>query len=318
MSAQRESGGIDVESDLGLECVERRELLFRPELLDELHLDLGAVEVAAEVEEVDFEAGNGTAGVDGGAEAEVEDGEVIGVAEPDAGGVDAVGREFEVGDVDVGSREAQGATKLAAVRDGAGQGVWAAEELGDVGEVALAEGGSDAGGGDAFVADVDGGGLVGDKVEFASEIAQEGDVAGAAVAELEPVADGYRAQAAEAGRELADEAIAVDLGQFPGEVDGKDGVDAEGAEGAETLGYRLEQAWGAVGEDDGERVGIEGHDHRTRAKGPGVKDGMTDDVLVTQMNAIEHPQREAYACAGASEIGWITEETHAAGATRTA
>jgi hypothetical protein len=318
MSAQREARGIDVEADLGLKGVDGRELLFRPELLDELHFDLRTIEVAAEVEEMDFEAGNGTAGVDGGTEAEVEDGEVIGVTETDAGCVDAVGRKFEVGDVDVGGREAEGATELAAVGDGAGEGIGAAEEFGDVAEVAFAEGGSDAGRRDAFVADVDGGGLVGDKVDFAAEFAEQGDVAGAAVAELESVADGDRAQAAEAGGELADEALAIDLGQFPREVDGEDGVDAEGAEGPEALGYRLEQARGPVGEDDGERVRIEGHDHRACTEGSGVENGVADDVLVTQVNAVEHPQREADACTGAAEFGWITEETHAAGATRTA
>jgi hypothetical protein len=318
MSAQREAGGIDVEADLGLKGVERRELLFRPELLDELHLDFGAVQVAAEVEEMDFEAGNGTAGVDGGAEAEVEDGEVIRVTETDAGRVDAVGRKFEVGEVDVGGREPEGATELPAVGDGPGEGIGAAKEFGDIGQIAVAEGCADAGRRDAFVADVDGGGLVGDEAEFASEFAQEGDVAGPTVAELEAAADGDRAQAAEAGSELADEAVAIDLGQFPGEVDREDGIDAEGAEGPEALGERLQQARGAVGEDDGERVRIEGHDHRTRAEGAGVEDGVSDDVLVTQVNAVEHPQREANACAGAAEFGWITEETHAAGATRTA
>lgn len=318
MSAQRETGGIDVESDLGLQGVEGRELLFGAQLLDELHLDFRAVQVTAEVEEMDFEPGNGPAGVDGGAQAEVEDGEVIGVAEPDAGRVDAVGREFEVGDVDVGRREAEGATELPTVGDGAGEGVGAAEEFSDVCEIAFAEGGADAGGRDPFVADVDGSGLVGDEAELTAEFAQEGDVAGAAVAELESVADGDRAQAAEAGSELADEAVAIDLGQFPGETDGKDGVDTEGAEGAEALGYRLEQARGAVGKDDGERVWIESHDDRAGAEGAGVEDGVADDVLVTQVNAVEHPQREANACAGAAEFGWITEETHAAGATRTA
>ena len=318
MSAQHLPGGIDVAADLGLKGVERRELLFRAELLDELHLDLGAVKVAGEINEMHFEAGNADAILDGGAEAEVEDGEAIRIAESHAGGVDPVGREFEVGDVDVRGREPERATELPAVGDCAGEGVGAPEEFGDIAESAFAEGGTDAGGRDTIVADVDGGGLVGDEVEFAAEFPKQGDVAGTAVAELEAAADGDRAKAPEARSELADETVAVDLGHLAGEVDREDGVDAERTEGPEALGERLEQSRGPLGQDDGEWVRIKGHDDRLGAEGAGIEDGVTDDVLVTQVDAIEHPERETNPAGRMAEIRWVTEEAHAGTATRTA
>lgn len=318
MSAQHLPGGIDVAADLGLESVEGGEFLFRAELLDELHLDLGTVEVAVEIEEMHFEAGNADTVLEGGAEAEVEDGQRVGVPETDAGGVDPVGREFEVGDVDVGGGKAEGAPELAAVDDGTGEGVGASEEFGDVAESALAEGGADAGGRDAIVADVDGGGLVGDEVEFAAEFPEQGDVAGTTVTELEAAADGDRPEAPEARGELSDETVAIDLSHFAGEVDRENGIDAERTEGPEALGKRLEQAGSALGQDDGERVRIKGHDDRFGAEGAGVEDGVTDDMLVTQVDAIEHPEREANPAGRMAEIRWVTEEAHAGTATRTA
>jgi hypothetical protein len=45
---------------------------------------------------------------------------------------------------------------------------------------------------------------------------------------------------------------------------------------------------------------------------------VTDDMLVTQVDAIEHPERETNPAGRMAEIRWVTEEAHAGTATRTA
>lgn len=301
--------------NLGPQGVDGVEALFGSDETDKFDLDFPAVEVGGMVEEMDFEERAGMGGIDGGPETEVEDGGVggegVGWIDADAGGIDTQRGEFESGDGDVGGGEAELPAELPARDDFAGDGVGATEEFGYGSEPAFAEIGPDAGAGDAFGSDVDGGDGVGGEAEFVSEGFQQGDIAGTLVPEMESLADGDAAEPAEVAGERADEMLSGNAAQFSGEGNDQGGIDAEGGQGAEALGDGLKQAWCAVRGDDMERMGVEGGDDGPGVEGACVEEGLSDHMLVAEVDAIEHAEGHANAGGRTTEVLGMGEGAHA-------
>jgi hypothetical protein len=59
------------------------------------------------------------------------------------------------------------------------------------------------------------------------------------------------------------------------------------------------------------RVGVEGGDDGAGVESAGVEDGLTDDVLMAEMDAIEHAEGEANASGWSTEIRGMGEGAHA-------
>jgi hypothetical protein len=151
---------------------------------------------------------------------------------------------------------------------------------------------------------------MGHETQITSQGAEQGNVAGTLVPEVKTLPDGDAADAAEAGGQVAYEGGTVDRSQFRRERDGQGGVDSQGAKGAESLGQGLEETRGALGKNNAEWVRMEGDDDGPGTQRPGVENGLTDDVLVSQMDAIEHAQGDADTPEGTTEISGIAEGAH--------
>src|SRR5690606_23549454 len=151
---------------------------------DELDADAVPVQVAVEVEQVRLQQrlhpADGRAGTKAGNRGP------RGVAHAvHAGGVDARQRRHLAAETQVGGRIAEGAAKLAAAHHAPGDGVRRAQQAGRGVEVALDQGGADAGAGNALAVQHHRLDLVGAETVLGALAAQGPKVAAAAVAEAE-------------------------------------------------------------------------------------------------------------------------------------
>jgi hypothetical protein len=58
-------------------------------------------------------------------------------------------------------------------------------------------------------------------------------------------------------------------------------------EGSDALSQRLQESGGFIGSDNGQGVRIEGGHHGRRAAGPGVDLGLSDHVLMSEVDTIK-------------------------------
>jgi hypothetical protein len=306
-SGENGAGGGDVEGDLFLEGVEGGEGLFGADFLDKNDFEFPAVKVALEVEKVEFQVELGFGVLAGGAETEVENGAVEIAAGQDMGGVNAVGREDEIGDVEIGRGEAEFASELIAGDDGAGKGVGASEHLTGEMEPALLDGSADAGAADDFAVERDRGEAVNDKLEFGSEFLEEGDVPGAFVPEGKAAADTNAMDVREVTGEVADEVVGLNPAERKVEMKKQDGIDPEGINDAKFLREGIDEGRRAMGSDDFGGVPVEGDDDGAAVVLSGVGYGLADDLLVAEMDAIEHTDGEGNAARFRGKFSWVAD-----------
>ena len=73
----------------------------------------------------------------------------------------------------------------------------------------------------------------------------------------------------------------------------ENGVGSLRLEGSDTLGQRLQESGGFIGSDNSQGMGIEGGHHGRRAAGPGVDLGLSDHVLMSEVDTVEETQGQA-------------------------
>ena len=286
---------------------------FVAEFFDEGEFQFGAVEVAGVIEEVGFDVDLRRGLGAGGAEADVEGGEVGGLAGVGEDGIDAVGGEDEAAGVEVGGGKSKLAADLVAGNDGAGEGVGAAEHLAGGIEVPGADGFPDAGAADGLAVEGDGGEVVNGEMEFGSQTVEERDVAPALMSkgELRPHADAV--DVAAVADEGADEVLGGLFAEGAVEVEEEGGVQAEGFDGAEFLGQGVEERRDASGGDDGGGMGVEGDDDGERAVLAGVHQGLPEDLLVAEVDAIKRANGDADAARRGGKFAGAVEKFHPRG-----
>ena len=311
MLTEHAAGLGGVEGDLGFEGFQRVQLHFVPEALDETDFDAFAVEVSRVVEEVDFELAFSAAIVlDGGAEAEVGD---AFEGFPGDGGLDRI--DADRGELlgferEIGGRKAQLSGKLAALDNGAVDGVVPAKEAGGGREVAALHREAHSGAANGFVRDDDGGEAVDLEAEGLPQSGEGVHVAASVFAEGPVVADGDAAQRTGGGGEGADELVRREGGEGAIKRDDEQMGDAELAEDEAFVQCGGQQSRRGSRAQELHRVGIEGGDDNGSAIGSGRSLGAADDFLVTGMYAIEEPNREMHRSGQGGEIGDGVEGFH--------
>jgi hypothetical protein len=96
------------------------------------------------------------------------------------------------------------------------------------------------------------------EAEEVAHLAKELEVAAASATEAPLVADANLAKGPAGGVQLVDEVLRRGVGEFHGERDDENGLDAEGADEAELVGGGGKEAGGRGGAKDFGRVGVEG------------------------------------------------------------
>ena len=315
------AGGGDVGGNLAFEGGDVGELLFTPEFLAEDDFQLLPVDVAAEIEEVDFENALVAAVGKRGASAEVDDaGHGFSAGHDYAGEVDAVGREgfpaaggvnvLGVGPaqsgVNVGGGVAELVADAVAFDDGAANGEGAAEHDGGAVEVAVENVLADGGGADHFSGRGADGFDFGDGEAVAGgELFEEDGVAGAVVAKVEPGADAD----VPAEGDLGDELFRSDGGEGVVKMDEDAGVKAELFDEGEFVGGGGEQGRRLVGTQDAERVGVECQRDGESVGGAGGA-GLVEDALVAEVDAVKDADGEGDRAVGGGEFGECAEDFH--------
>lgn len=263
----------DVGADLGLERLDVGELLFATEFLDEGDFDVLTVEVAGEIEEVDFDEAAGRGVLEGGTKADVDDGNAL----SDAGGIDTIGREDFVVEVQVRGGETERASALVAGFDGAKQAERSAEHGGGAVEASVQYVRADGRGTDHLtVGGVDGGNFVDGVAEAGGVAFHEGGVAGAIVSEMETGADADLPDTV-CGK-LFQECLRRNVGKFTSEWQDERDIHTKFLDEREFVWRGGEQRRRFVGMEDSHGMWIEGENNR----------GVGDDALVAEVDAVEY------------------------------
>jgi hypothetical protein len=278
----------DVGADLGLERFNAGELLFAAEFLDEGDLNVLAVKVTGEIEDVNFDEATGGGVLEGGTKADVDDGKAL----PDTGGIHAVGREDFVVKVQVCGRETDGGAAVVAGFDSAVQGKRAAEHGGGAVKACVKDVLADGRGTDHFtVSGVDDGNLGNGVAESRSVTFHERCVAGAVVSEVKTGADTNLADTM--GGEFFEEGFGRRDGEFTGEWEDERDVHAELFDKREFVRRRGKQWRRFVGMEDAHWMRVEGKD-----SGCG-----SDDALVAEVDAIEDADGDVEGAIQRGEFG---------------
>jgi len=312
-SAQEGARSGDVAGDLISETVGGGKPALVTEALDELDLDVAAVQVHIGIDEMGLGVERRTRVLDGGTESEIEDGRGCSGAEAGPDGVDTGGRQDKARDIEVGGGESELASELAAAQDGAAECIGAPEELGGPGPVGTADHRADPGAADGVAVGVDGGDSVGGETEAGTELLEEGEVSGSLAAEREGPADGDAGDSGAALDDGLDELLACLTAEGEVEGDDKGVVGAEAGEEADALGERIDEGRGVAGVEDGLRVAVESDDDRAAGAGSGLGDAVADNLLVAQVHAVEEPDREAGRAGGWRELGEAVRNPHGVG-----
>src|SRR5882724_8506986 len=282
----------DVAGDLFFEGVEGGELLFVAQFIHEVDFDFLAVKVGIEIEEVSFDAKLWIGGIDGGAAADVDDGAVRVALALNAGEVNPIGRQDEAGDVEIGGGKSEFAAELITFYDGTRQRIGTSQHLAGGIEVAGADGFADAGAADGLAIEGNRRHSMHGEVEFFTKGFQEADIATPFVAEGEVASHAKALELAEVARKAADEGFAGLFAERAVKMNQQQRIGGKGADDAQFLGERIDQRGDAIGRDDGVGVAVESDHEGDGFVLDGVGDGLADDLLVPQVDAVEEADGE--------------------------
>jgi hypothetical protein len=119
------------------------------------------------------------------------------------------------------------------------------------------------------------------------QFAQQVHGAAAVASELEPVSHAEASDPSGIAEQSKNELPSIERRHLRSEWDDQCGAESQGLHGAHPLGQGLEQAWGAVGTHDRQRMRIEGQGDRFTGQRDGMGQCVAEDVLVSEMHAIK-------------------------------
>ena len=180
---------FDIASDLRLEFADRGKFLFVTHLFSKDHFQLLAVKISVEVEQVDFDVQRRIAVLQGGASADIQHRPESASSSDGVRRVNALRRQYESGDVQVGGRKAELVTDLISVLDGSCDRVRASEHLTGELEFSCLDRLTNAGAADGFYILRNCGDRNDGESEFDTKFLEQVNVAGSFVAESETGAD---------------------------------------------------------------------------------------------------------------------------------
>lgn len=291
--SEAQLGFEDVQGDLIAKVGEGRELHFVTKFIHEGQFEFLAVEIGLEINQVGLDAELRGRVLESRTVTDVEDGAMDFAARLGMNCINTGRGEGEAGDIKVGGRETELAAKAIALKDGAGERIGATQHLAGGIEIAATNGFADAGAADGFAIEGDGGEGVNSEFQFPAELLEQLDVAAAFMAEDEIGADAEALDTFEIAGEAADEGFTRLLAEGFIEVNQEENVRAQSFDGAQFLGQGIDEGRDAVWGDDGARVAIKSEDEGEGFVRAGVGDGLANDLLVAQMDAVEEADGEA-------------------------
>ena len=300
-----------IEGDLSFEGFEGIHFQFVAQTLDEADFHAFAVEVAGVIEEVDFELTlRNTVVLNSRAETEIGDaGKTLAID----GGFDRIhpdGGKLLGFQSEVGGGEAQFSSQLAALDNGAVNGVVAAEEAGSRGEVATFDGKTDPGAADGFFGDDHGGDAVNLETQGLAKGRQGLKIAAAAFAEGPIVADRDAAQRLGCPGKRPNEGIRREGGEGTVKRDDEQVGDSKLRQDQAFVQGGGQEARGGVRAQELHGVRIECGDNRSAPIRFGGSLGAPDNFLVAAMHSIEEPDRKMHRAGQGGEVGDGLQSLH--------
>ena len=148
------------------------------------------------------------------------------------------------------------------------------------------------------------------KVEFCAECLEQRNIATAFATENKIRSHANAVNAAKITREATDELLAGLLAERFVERNFQQRVCTERFDGAEFLRSRINEWRDAIRRDDGVWMAIKRDDDGERVVLSRVGDGLTNDLLMAKVNAVEHTDGEAGFAAACGEIGCGVNDGH--------
>ena len=141
------------------------------------------------------------------------------------------------------------------------------------------------------------------EAKLGAEFTEQRHVAAAFVAEDEVRADADALKLSKVARQTADECFARLLAEGLVEFDDQRRIRTERGNGADLLRLRIDLRREMIRRDDGGRMSIKRDNQREAAVLMRVGDGLPDDLLVAEVHAVEHANREANLAVARGEFG---------------
>jgi hypothetical protein len=303
----------DVPGDLIAEVREGRESFLIPKLLEKNELDLLVVQIAREVEQVGFDAELWLRAFQSWTRTDVDDCAMEATRKLNLGSIDPGRWQHQAGDLEVGGGKPELSAKLISWDNVPEYGIRPTKHL--AGNVKIAPGDSlaNASAADRFAVQSDGRKSVDREAEFCTELAQQLHVTATFVPEGEIRADANAPERAGSERKGANEFFPASLTELLVEVNEQGDLHAERLEDSKLLSQRIDERWRTVRRDDGVGVAVKGDDQSDCFVLPSDGSGLTNDLLMAQVNAIEETDRQAHSALVRAEFAWGVDDSHCVG-----
>lgn len=309
-SSEHAAGSDDVMPNLRFERIDRGKFLFRAKFFDKGKFYLLPVDVASEVEEMNFRAKLRFGMLQRRTIANVQDGFVGFSTHFGLDSIHRIRRNGQMPDIEIRGRVAQLAPQLVALNHYSGGRIRAAQHLAGSVEIAIADGVANAGAADGFSVQRNRCQSVHDEFEFLTKSFEQWDIARALISESEIAPHADAVNVSKVSHQTTDENVATLLTEGEVKADQENCVHAERAYGAKFLGQRIDQGGRALRRDDSARVAIECDGYSKSAMLPGVGDGSPDYLLMAQMNAIKDTDGHAHIPQRIREVRGVLNDLH--------
>ncbi len=278
---------FDIAGDLRLERIQRIELRLVAQLVQEIHVDMGAVDVAVEIQQMDFQHGL-QAFLDRGAHADVGRARdrLRGDAR-DRHGEHAGQRQALAPDLDVGGGKADGAAELLAVHDAPGNDEGAAQQSLGTLDVAARKSSAHGRAGNAEPAEIHRVHGLDHETVLASGLLQHREVSGAALAEAEIIADDQMPHRQPAHQNVLDELAGGMRRELAVEAADMDPVDAAFGEQFELVAQAGQARRRLLRREEFARMRFEGEHRRRQGQFARLGRQFSEQRAMTKMHAIE-------------------------------
>ncbi len=249
-------------------------------------------------------------GAEGGAQANVHRGAMDATSHSGVGGVDAVRGQHEPGDWEIRGGETEFAAAGVAMDYLAGERVRSAKHLPGGVEIATANGLTDAGATDRFTVQGHRAKAMNGEAQFDAKFFEQRDVPAPLVAEDEVAADAEAGDPNEIVCKLADEFFGGLFAEGFVEVEEQGGVCIKCGDGTEFLRDGLQQWREMLRSDDGVGMSVEGDNDGEAFVLTSVGDGLADDLLVAEVDAVKHTDGEGDFARASIEFVGVPEDFH--------
>jgi hypothetical protein len=225
--------------------------------------------------------------------------------------IDAVGRQKQAGNIEVGCGKTKLSAQAVALDHRTAERVGAAEHLSGKVEVSDSDCLPDARATDRLTIQRDGSHAVNSEVQFFAQPFQQRHIASAFVAENKVFSHTKALNPAGLSRQTANEFLACLPAEWLVKMNQQQRIRTERFNGTQLLRQRIDQQRNTVGRDNSIGMAIKGHHQRQPFMLPGIGNGLPDDLLMTEMHAVEDTDGNADPFTGGLQLKSSVEQFQA-------